>query len=361
MDATTFRLGYRPGLDAVRGVAVLAVVVAHAGVPLTYGGGAVGVTLFFVLSGFLITRLLVEELTDEHRLDLRAFYGRRVRRLLPALLGVVAVTSLWHLATEGIGHALRTATVVLAYIPNVARWAHHDLGLLNHTWSLGFEEQYYLLWPLILWAAARSGGRRAVAWAAATFVCAALGWRFVQQSEWSIYYGASRFDAIALGCLLACVPRWRPQRLTRMAAAIGLLVAVIARDLELLTLAPLLTLATICSAVVIAGVLDRTSAPAWLVRVGRLSYGLYLWHIPVWRSDVLGDAPWLLKTSVYGALSWGFTVASWRFIERRWRAPRRTGLPQDDAKAAPSDVRTGLAGAAGAFTPVPATGATPRA
>lgn len=137
-----WRLGYRAGLDGVRGIAILMVVAYHAGlVPVGYVG-ATGVTVFFVLSGFLITRLLIQETDQQGRIDLGAFYARRARRLLPAL--VVMLVVVLALQPEQVGSALWA----LSYAANWAMVVDVELVPFEHAWSLSIEEQFYVLWPV---------------------------------------------------------------------------------------------------------------------------------------------------------------------------------------------------------------------
>ncbi|MEO8078667.1 MAG: acyltransferase, partial [Acidobacteriota bacterium] len=151
---------YRPDIDGLRAVAVLLVVGRHIGVPWM-PGGFTGVDIFFVISGYLITGLLVGEQMDSGRIGLAAFYARRVRRLLPALGIVTAVTLVVGagvlLPDEQVALA-RSALASLAFAANVHFWMLHqdyfaDPGMLlplHHLWTLAVEEQFYLLWPLVL-------------------------------------------------------------------------------------------------------------------------------------------------------------------------------------------------------------------
>jgi peptidoglycan/LPS O-acetylase OafA/YrhL len=143
-------LGHRPALDGLRGIAILLVLVGHA-IPLSWGGPETGVTLFFVLSGFLITALLLEERRDIGRIDLLSFYRRRALRLLPALVMLLAIV--YVLSELSIPHdtsyerPARNADI-LSTLFYYANWRLisgrlHDLGTLNHTWSLSIEEQFY--------------------------------------------------------------------------------------------------------------------------------------------------------------------------------------------------------------------------
>ncbi|MCB0947371.1 MAG: acyltransferase, partial [Mycobacterium sp.] len=148
-----------PALNGIRGVAVALVVVGHGGIP-GVDGGFIGVDIFFVLSGFLITSLLLDELGRTGRIDLRGFWIRRARRLLPALLlmglAVVAVRTLFSpdsvetLRADAVAAFLWTAN--WAFIAHKADYFSQGAAPspLQHTWSLGVEEQYYLVWPVLL-------------------------------------------------------------------------------------------------------------------------------------------------------------------------------------------------------------------
>ena len=146
--------GYHPGLDGVRGVAILLVLGQHAPTkPLT--DGFIGVTVFFCLSGYLITTLLVREL-HTGTIDVRAFYRRRVARLAPALLTVIAVTIVVLLVGRpdlSLGQVFAPAGAAAAYATNLFDWSGHFFATkdyFNYTWSLSVEEQFYLLWPFAL-------------------------------------------------------------------------------------------------------------------------------------------------------------------------------------------------------------------
>ncbi len=175
---------HRPELDGLRGVAILIVLASHTRLAgFAIEGGFAGVTLFFVLSGFLITSLLVAELGSHGRVDLRAFYIRRGLRLLPAMFALLAVVA--------VGYALnawpsppapRIASVpvslvaVAAYVPNWAAMAI-PMGVLGHTWSLGVEEQFYLAWPIALLAGRRLLGPRGLALVALALAVLVTPWR----------------------------------------------------------------------------------------------------------------------------------------------------------------------------------------
>lgn len=249
------RLAYRPELDGLRGAAVALVIANHAGV-LPNGAGNVGVTAFFVLSGYLITSLLVAERETTGGIDLRAFYVRRVRRLLPALLAMLAVT----LAIFGPTYLLPTLAAAF-YWADLAPLLHVPLGQLSHTWSLSLEEQFYALWPLAFVRLAHP--RR---WLVIGLAASILGQLIFPD-------GPARFitraDGIIVGCLLALTPirfGWWP------VACLGVAATVWANPLPI--------------AMTVASAALLLSAPQFLrnralVRVGQISYGLYLWHFVI--------------------------------------------------------------------------------
>jgi peptidoglycan/LPS O-acetylase OafA/YrhL len=166
-----------PGLDGIRALAVLAVLGFHGGVP-GMAGGNIGVDVFFVLSGFLITSLLLEEWERAHTVSLRAFYERRARRLLPALfvfMGLIAVYAAYFAEPDTLSSLRGDALSTLGYVANW-RFILSDQGYfvhfgppspLLHTWSLAVEEQFYLVWPAVALLTLRRWGRRGVGVAAA--------------------------------------------------------------------------------------------------------------------------------------------------------------------------------------------------
>ncbi|MGA8112477.1 MAG: acyltransferase, partial [Actinocatenispora sp.] len=162
-DPRTTGFAHRPALDGVRAVAVAAVLVFHGGLAFL-PGGFLGVDAFFVLSGFLITSLLLVEWGRTGRIRLPAFWARRARRLLPALLlmlAAVSVVARWLLPSGDLGPVRGDSLAALLYVANwrmIFRGSDYFAQTaapspLQHTWSLGIEEQFYLLWPLIVVAA----------------------------------------------------------------------------------------------------------------------------------------------------------------------------------------------------------------
>ncbi len=293
--------------------------------PVRTGGG--GVTLFFVLSGYLITRLLLEERDRLGGVPLIAFYGRRARRLLPVLIAVLPVYAVVaaRSGTEwGLG-LLSSLTYTANYVA-----VDHDLGPFGATWSLAIEEHFYLFWPLILVVARQ----RVLAVAAAGAVVAVAlrtllvldGASYVEVYHWT----HTRADALLVGCVLGVLAhegrRWRPNR-----AAVGLAwasLALYATSLDLDELALWgITVSVVASAVLVAWgaeTSNRILCAAPLRHLGRISYSLYLWHFAVWHTFGPGVASL--------ALSVVLAELSHRVIEQRFRlrAPAPTMPPRAD-------------------------------
>jgi peptidoglycan/LPS O-acetylase OafA/YrhL len=349
--------GYRPWLDGVRAVAVLMVVLWHTEYLLWLNMGVPGVALFFALSGYLITGLLVDEWSRSAagRVDLRSFYWKRAARLFPALVLVVAVMDVV-LLTLG---ALKTAVasvLSLVYVANyVAIGRGQFPGAWGHTWSLAVEEHFYLLWPLLLpWLLRRFGLRKSM-WATLALCGVALAWRTVlasvgASSLWLEVGSLERADALLYGCAAAMAVRlgWQlPRWTTALAAAvIAAHLAVPGGSLAVMTSATL----GVAGAVLVSG-LDTTAGRRVraalslrpLVRLGVLSYGIYLWHLPLmFVTDELGLPrwPWSLVAAALSVLA---AWASYRWVEmpvRLW-ARRRAGStgagPHDPSQHASSE------------------------
>lgn len=271
--AASFGLTYRPDLDGLRAVAVALVILDHADWPIGVASGFSGVTAFFVLSGYLITSLLVAEQRSTGRIDLPAFYLRRALRLLPALGCVIAFVVVAGMA--GVyEHWAEGVLATLAYVGNWAQGAGISTGPMAHTWSLAVEEHFYVLWPLALIVLSR----RALAVAIVALIAGGFLWRFAAPYPWSFYATPPHVPALLVGCAAAL---WgRPLPVWTGAPAIAVLVstAVIA--------VPLSGEAAIAAATVI--VLSRPNTLVPLAAIGRRAYGLYLWDLPL--AILLGPA-----------------------------------------------------------------------
>lgn len=301
-----------PALDGLRGVAVLLVVTYHLSLPAgIFTGAFVGVDVFFVLSGFLITSLLLREFSSSQRVSYGAFYARRARRLLPAL-GVVLIP----FAVGGLGLlVLRGRTdIAWAVFAGATYWSNwlevdgNDFAPLFHLWSLAIEEQYYLWWPVTLVVMLRSRlERRTVAQitvglAAASAVARAVLLVTGLSPEGCYYATPLRLDGILLGSAIAMVYAWfDARRLTRWvsrstpaasAVMVGLLFVLHQNGRSTYTWG--LALAAVCATVVLASTVLPTGpapAPTRAVRhalnapalrwLGRRSYAIYLFTWPV--------------------------------------------------------------------------------
>ena len=307
-------LGFRPDIEGLRAIAIILVVAAHAGVPWL-AGGFVGVDVFFVLSGFLITGKLVQEATATGRIHLLPFYVRRLRRLLPALLLmllVVGLASTWLLSPLELSPQLATARMAALWLSNV----HFALGNLDyfsagsesnlylHTWSLGVEEQFYLLWPaLVLWLLARDGERglarlrigMLTVLLASLLACIQLTRMEPLLAFYMMPLRAWQFATGALAWLVFARSAQPPPLIARAAPALGLLglglILVCGLWLDAQRSYPgawaiLPTLGT--GLVVLAGSLPSGQRGSYhllsrppLQWLGRISYSWYLWHWPV--------------------------------------------------------------------------------
>jgi peptidoglycan/LPS O-acetylase OafA/YrhL len=305
-------------LDGLRGVAILAVLIGHLGV----GDGwlaTAGVSIFFVLSGFLITGLLVAERDETGRVDMPRFYARRLARLWPALVVMLALT--WPvLLANGRTDVLTAGLIAAAYIGNFVplplEW--------GHTWSLAVEEQFYLLWPplLGLFALLRVPTR----WGVTGLCVAAYGYTLAVLFHSKVEYSPFLFWACLLlaGGAIRLAERVRPKPSIGICAVLGIV---------FLTLLPIpnkwgnhwLVPAIILPLCVIAVASSTRGGPLaapWLESVGRFSYSLYLWHLPVYGAfDVIESGSF---ESAIGAVAMSLLAAllSFRFVEQpalRWR------------------------------------------
>lgn len=354
IDETGWR--YIPGFDGIRAIAVLGVLLYHSG-PTLLPGGFLGVDVFFVLSGFLITSLLLEQLNARGTVSFGQFYAGRARRLLPPIAVLLLLCSVLVLtvARDAAAQFREHAVAAFFYVTN---WAFivtdqsyfEAMGrpaLLQHLWSLAVEEQFYLLWPAIAVLAFRRGGRgRVREWAivgalASTLIMVVLSLLggYPDPNDGSrVYFGT---DAHAMGLLLgaALATVWIPQRLTtRLTAGARLLIDAAGFGALGLTIVIMMTSHSNASwlywggflvfAAIVAVLIAATAHPASLLGralgaqplkyIGQRSYGLYLWHWPVFlvlRPELDVPVTGFANLVLRFAVTFGLAELSYRYIE----------------------------------------------
>jgi peptidoglycan/LPS O-acetylase OafA/YrhL len=381
IDAGTRRqlvvLRHRPELDGLRGIAVLMVLAYHldtmwpeGGVrPLT--GGYLGVDLFLALSGFLITALLAGEQGARGAIDLPAFARRRALRLVPALvfllavLVAIAVTDRWLVGRSiyDVGELSAASAWLLTFTGNWAIVLDQGLGPAGHLWSIGLEAQFYAVWAVALALMLhRRGGATAVTVALAGAGLAAA-WRWMSfaahPEDWFAPYVSTvtRLDAPLIGAVAGvCFARGWTRRLDGRAAdacvlaGLGALLAaaMVAEPFEPALFRGGFTLVAVAATVAVIGAVhSERRVSGWalcsppLTALGRVSYSLYLWHLPVFMlvgreaRELSRPARGLLGLTVAGAMSW----ASYRYVEQpflRRKAGRRV-----DAAVVPAGAPAG--------------------
>lgn len=402
--------GFRPDIEGLRALAVLGVVLFHAHLP-QFGGGFVGVDVFYVLSGFLITGLLLKEIEKTGRINLVVFWGRRARRLLPAaavVLAVTAIASLFALDPLTLMDALRDIIACAVYIGN---WQFAAMAVdylaadsapspVLHYWSLGVEEQFYVLWPLlfiaVLWLGRRFKSeqlRRRQIGAAVLLV--GLGSFIISvvltytMQPFAFFGTHARAWQLALGAGVAITAdRWR--RLPAIAHTLlgwsGLI--GVAYSMVMLSEANADTpypgwvalLPTLSTCALVIGGLRRTDAPlppltanglltfAPLRYIGRISYSWYLWHWPplVLMVGWIGHEITVTQRLVVTAATFGLAALTYHFVEDPIRRAQLlvksgwsslvVGFAATAAVVAIANVVPNFAGQLGAKVPPPAAG-----
>jgi peptidoglycan/LPS O-acetylase OafA/YrhL len=357
---------YRPDIDGLRALAVIAVILFHSGVP-GFNGGYVGVDVFFVISGYLITQLLEQSRDESARRTLATFYVRRMRRILPALLATCFVTAIVAVALftphelVNVGKYLAATPVLLS---NVATWSERNGYFapdvrqlpLSHLWSISVEEQFYLIYPLLLIAITRYRlpYRRLTLVVLASVSLALCIWVSHHKPMANYFFAPTRAWELLLGATLAIggTPRIGYRIITEGLAVASLLgIAIVVHLYTAETLYPGTAAMLPCLAT--AALLATGSSPqpalvnrmlSWppLVFVGLISYSLYLWHQPLlafvnyYRISPLTPAATLVPLAATLLVA----VASWRLIER----PVRTRVFMKSTRTLLVGVGVGSAG-----------------
>ncbi len=347
-------IGRRPGLDGIRALAVLAVIAYHLG----YGwapGGFVGVDIFFVLSGYLITSLLLSEHSRTGHIALREFWFRRARRLLPALFVMLIAVGVWVGLTAPPFELLTRRDDLISTLLYGSNWhfilsgqdyfaQYASASPLRHTWSLAIEEQFYIVWPLVVAGTLWIGRRRRFALAA---ICVAgiavsvgaMGVLFDPADPSRAYYGTdARMHQLLIGALLAILMRqWGLELLTRRLAPIIAPLALVVLVAAFATVGDQWPAYYLGLSVILA---TSTAALVWAVEVnpqhavarglslapvawiGRISYGLYLWHWPVILAITVAPGPLAMLPGTLGldlariGATFGIAMVSYYILEQ---------------------------------------------
>lgn len=329
-----------PELDGVRGIAILLVVLFH-DFRATFQNGWLGVDIFFVLSGFLITSLLIAEHSKSGTINFKAFYLRRARRLFPAVAALLIVYSLLAVALRWpAGNTIKTIFAVVFYTANWA-WAFHwDLNLapLGQMWSLSIEEHFYMLWPVAFLAVRRTASSKKITALLLTVVCIVAIWRaflFWQNGDVDRgYYGTdTRADGLLLGCLAAFIAPFAQRVPSWLAAFAFVLICWFVSMNQWLT--PFFYFggftATACAVAVLLLWISKNQGRsttvllrfAPLVWVGQISYSLYLWHPLLQEAVNHYGRSWLYKVVSF-SLSLSVAALSYYLIERPFLSAKKS-------------------------------------
>lgn len=330
---------YRPEIDGLRAVAVLPVILFHAGFGV-FSGGFIGVDVFFVISGYLITNILLHDLSSG-KFSILQFYERRARRIVPALFTVMLAclpfAYVWMLPSQLEEFSKSIISVVL-FSSNIFFWSQEgyfasasELKPLLHTWSLAVEEQYYLVFPFFLAFLSRAGRRRVflsvIFLAILSFLLAEWGWRNAPNANF--YLAPTRAWELLGGSICAFLAADRAQRSSNALSAAGLSLILLSIFCYgdstpfpgVYALGPVLGAMLI---ILFAGQgtwVARLLSSRGLVGVGLISYSAYLWHQPLYAFARLrsltepGQALMLLLAAASLLLAW----ATWRYVEQPFR------------------------------------------
>ena len=337
MKYNTFSLEYSPQLDGLRGIAILIVLVHHAGIPLI-NGGYIGVDIFFVLSGFLITALLCQEHQQAGRISLKNFYIRRVLRLLPALLLVLFIFGIYALLTKSGSNLKKAGKAIfytITYLSDIAQaFGFSTMEELSHSWSLSMEEHFYLIFPVCLillykfklkscyiLTAINVAILAVVIYRAITFQAADGDYTALRRFYFGFDY---RFDALLTGCSLGFLIMWRGLPQIRSLYFILAVFVLTYTIIFIPAVSPVyyygMPLLNICTAVILIYILQERPkflANPVIVWIGAVSYGLYLWHgfvfYVVHTYLHLSTYPLLITGSM---ISFAFTALSYYWVEK---------------------------------------------
>ncbi len=322
-------LGYVPSLDGLRAIAVLVVMLVHANFQFGLNGG-LGVSVFFALSGFLITTLLLEEFRKNNHISFKGFYIRRTMRLFPPLYVMLICIFIYaHFFREGLEQKNIYQDIISAglYVYNIAYcwgWSTKFI-LLYHTWSLGVEEQFYLLWPLILFFGIKKNMLGKLQLAVLFFILGTVLLKSI--GSFPLLAGSIIKESIFIGCL-AALARWTgliykvPSAVATISFFIILILGTIPLKLPHYDL--LFNVCGVLSSLIILHLaytkesfISRTLSNNTMVFVGKISYSLYLWHLPIFKIfSYHSTLPPLISFIAKLVVSFGMAILSWYTIEK---------------------------------------------
>lgn len=332
------KTGYRADIDGLRALAVLAVIAYHYGASWL-PGGFTGVDVFFVISGFVITRKLRSDLA-QGRFSFAGFYAARVRRIMPALVVVIAMTLAvgWFILLPAeyasLGSSATFAALGLANLFFYSNTGYFDIAAesqpLLHTWSLGVEEQFYLVWPVLIWSIANFLPARFIPRVLGAIVLVGLAFSILQtQTNYSasFYLPFSRAWQLALGGLATFLPAARDQKVSIIASCSG--AALIAASFVLVRAGThfpgyAALPATVGAALLVSSAgqdqyVGRLLSLRPMVAIGRVSYSLYLWHWPVlvlYREATMSVAPSAVELIALLGLTAALSTLGFYLVER---------------------------------------------
>ena len=347
--AAAGRSAYRPEVDGLRCVAVMAVILYHAGFS-AFPGGYVGVDVFFVISGYLITSILVADLALG-QFSFRKFYERRARRIFPALFFVVlcCLPFAWAWLTPSqLRDFFQSVVAVTLFVSNIYFWlksgyfgANTETIALLHTWSLSVEEQFYVVFPivlLLLWRVWRAGQTLVLALLGVASLAACI-WFETRDASFNFFFAPTRAWELIAGSMVALHrTRWTSGQMSRRGVAEGLgalgillvLVAVFGYDKDTpfpgrFAIAPVLGTALILCFCTAQTTLGQLLSSRLFVGIGLLSYSAYLWHQPIFAFArlVSPDHPSQAVYSLLIALTGVLSYLSWRHVEMPFRQAGR--------------------------------------
>lgn len=337
---------YRAEIDGLRAVAVIPVILFHAGFEL-FSGGFVGVDIFFVISGYLITTILMEDI-EKQRFSIVTFYERRARRILPALFFIMLVSIpfawAWMLPSQMKDFSLGLVAVSL-FASNILFWKQSgyfapaaEENPLLHTWSLAVEEQYYLIFPVFLFLAWRLGKDRVfwmiVVFAALSLMLSEWGWR--NYAIANFFLAPARVWELFAGSIAAFVVQKhgvKSNNFLSLAGMAAIILPIFVYD-ETIPFPSLYALVPVSGVVLLVLYANKDTFAAKIlsmkgfVWIGLISYSAYLWHQPLFafaRIRVTGE-PELVLMGCLSILSLILAALSWRYIETPFRKSARFGV-----------------------------------